>query len=551
MFAVFGSALTAVDETGRFDHQRHPSENEDTGSGPGGTPPNVGSRTCAACGAGAPPLVWNPRPAVAARKDATMANEASAIEEARSTFGRQRSSYSRSAVPSYEVRVDRLERIDAMCRGHVDEFTEALHADFGCRSPDQTFIADVYPQLAHVKHVRRNLRRWMRKQRTSSGLFSLTGQRTYIVHEPLGVVGIMSPFNVPVGLALVPAIEALAAGNSVMIKISENTPRTSELLRSLVARYFKPEEIAVIEGGPDVSRAFAALPWDLLLFTGGTEVGREILAAAAANLTPVILELGGKCPCVLLEDADIGEAARKIGRVRQLNAGQVCVAGDYVFLPTRHLEAFIEAVMRGDKEAYGSILDNPQFTSVIHDGAYDRLVGYIEEAKSAGCRIVQCNPKNEAVPDRKTRKIPLTLVVNPANDLMVCREEIFGPVLPIHTYEKLDDAIAHINGNEKPLALYIFGRNRRQIDRIVNSTSSGGVTVNDLLVHVLSNTMGFGGVGSSGMGRYRGGHVGYKAFSNPKSVFEQGLMRKFTGILLPPFKSDRVRNVARRQVGVD
>ncbi len=476
--------------------------------------------------------------------------ELARIEEARAVFRRQKSHSSPSSAPTYGERIDRLERVETLCRSHVDEITEALQADFGCRNPDMTFIADIFPQLDHIGYVKRKLSKWMKRERAGWSPLSLTGQRTYVIHEPLGVVGIISPFNAPLSLALVPAVEALAAGNSVMIKISESTPRTSGLLESLVARYFRAEEMAAISGGVEMSRAFAALPWDLLFFTGGSEVGRKILAATAGNLTPTVLELGGKSPCVLLEDADVGEAARKIGRVRQMNAGQVCIAGDYALLPERHLEPFVAAVIEGDADAYPSILDNPEYTSVIHDGAYDRLVAYIDEARAAGCRIVESNPMNEAVPDRATRKIPLTLVIDPADHLMVSREEIFGPILPIHTYRKLDDAIAHINRGGKPLALYVFGRNRRRIDRILHSTSSGGVTVNDLLLHAGSHTMGFGGVGQSGMGRYKGGHIGYKAFSNPKSVFEQGIMRRFTGMFFVPYGSDRTRRILRNRVGV-
>lgn len=473
------------------------------------------------------------------------------IQEARAVFQRQKSQCSPSSTATYGERIDRLERIETLCRSHLDEITEALQADFGCRNPDVTFLADIFPQLDHVKYVKRKLRKWMKRERAGWSPLSLTGQRTYVIHEPLGVVGIMSPFNAPLSLALMPAVEALAAGNSVMIKTSESTPRTSELLGSLVARYFRAEEMAAVSGGVEMSRAFAALPWDLLFFTGGSEVGRKILSAAAENLTPAILELGGKSPCVLLDDADVGEAARKIGRVRQMNGGQVCIAGDYVLLPERHLEAFIAAVVESDGEAYPSILDNPEYTSVIHDGAYDRLVTYVDEARAAGCRVVESNPMNEAVPDRATRKIPLTLVVDPADHLKVSREEIFGPILPVHTYRRLDDAIAHINGGDKPLALYVFGRNRRRIDKILHSTSSGGVTVNDLLLHAGSHTMGFGGVGESGMGRYKGGYVGYRAFSNPKSVFEQGIMRRFTGIFFVPYASERTRRILRNRVGVD
>lgn len=473
------------------------------------------------------------------------------IEELRAVFELQKKNYSPSNPPSYETRVDRLNRVDQLCRNHFNEITTEIQADFGSRNPDQTFLSDIFPPLDHAKRVKENLKKWMKRERTSSGILALTGQRTYIVNEPLGVVGVMSPFNAPVSLALDPAIEAIGAGNSVMIKVSESVPRTSNLFKRLVSQYFKPEEMAVIEGEAEVSRAFAAMPWDKLVFTGGSEVGKRILAAAAENLTPVILELGGKSPCVVLDDADIVETAKKIGRVRQFNSGQVCIAGDYVLLPERHLEEFLEAVVTEDREAYPTILDNEEFTSVIHEGAYDRIMSYINEAQDAGCRIIQSKPADEDVPDRATRKIPLTIAVNPADSLMVSKNEIFGPILSVYTYSNLDDAIARINNREKPLALYIFGRNRREINKVIDNTSSGGVTVNDLMMHANSETMGFGGVGYSGTGRYKGGLIGYKAFSNPKSVFEQGLMRRFTGAFFPPFKTDRARRTLRRRVGVE
>lgn len=472
------------------------------------------------------------------------------IETVTTIFKRQKMSYSPSNAPSYKTRMDRLSRIELLCKNHIKDITAALQKDFGTRHPDWTFIGDIFAPLDHVKKVKKHLKKWMKKEKTSSGILALIGQRTYIVNEPLGVVGIMSPFNAPITLAFDPAIEAIAAGNSVMIKMSESTPHTANLAKSLVSEYFTEEEMAVVVGEAEVSKTFAALPWDKFCFTGGSEVGKKILTAAADNLTPVILELGGKSPCVVLDDADISEAAQKIGRVRQFNAGQVCISGDYVLLPERHLEGFIEILIEEAKQAYPSIINNDEFTSIINENAYDRIVGYIDQAREAGSRIIQVNPMNEDVPDPDTRKIPLTLIVNPQDHLKVSQYEIFGPILSIYTYAKLEDAIAYINSKEKPLALYIFGKNRRDIDKVVNNTSSGGVTINDLLLHAGSETMGFGGVGYSGMGRYKGGFIGYKAFSNPKAVFEPGLMRKFTGVFLYPFKNERSRNFLRKQVGV-
>lgn len=473
-----------------------------------------------------------------------------AIDGAKAIFNLQKQNYSPAKPTSYEVRMDRLSRIEDLCKNHIPEITEALQTDFGTRSADWIFIADIFPQLHHAKYVKRHLKKWMKKEKTASGILALTGQRTYIVNEPLGVVGIMSPFNAPVSLAFDPAIEAIAAGNSVMIKMSESTPRTAELIKSLVTVYFEPQELAIVVGNAEVSQTFAALPWDMFVFTGGSEVGKRILAASADNLTPVILELGGKSPCVVLEDADILDTATKIGKVRRLNAGQVCIAGDYVLLPEKHLEKFIQAVINGDKAAYPSTIDNDEVTSIIHKNAYDRIVGYINEAKAANCQVIQSNPMNEKLPDPTTRKIPLTIIVNPPDHLLVSQNEVFGPILSIHTYHDLDDAIAYVNAKPKPLALYIFGRNQQQIDDVVNHTSSGGITINDCLFHANSKTMGFGGVGYSGMGRYKGGFIGYKAFSNPKAVFQQGIMRRFTRQFFPPFKNDRLKKMLRRQVGV-
>lgn len=472
-----------------------------------------------------------------------------AIASLKSVFECQKRSSGPSAAPSYEVRMDRLNRIEHLCKSHIREISEALRTDFGSRSSDWTFTADLYAPLSHVKHVKRHLKRWMQREKTASGLFSLTGQRTYIINEPLGVVGIMSPFNAPVSLAFDPAIEAIAAGNRVMLKMPESTPETANLLDDLVAQYFDAEELSVVLGGVEVSKTFASQAWDLLFFTGGSEVGKHILAAAAENLTPVILELGGKSPCVVLDDAEILEAAEKIAKVRQLNAGQVCISADYVLLPDRHLEPFLKSVVHVSETTYPSIIENADFTSIIDDRAYDRIVGYIDEAKSAGCRVIECNPKNESVPDRRTRKIPLTLIVNPGDHLKVSENEVFGPILSIYTYEHLTEAIDMINGKPKPLALYIFGRNRREIDQILNSTSSGGVTVNDLLLHA-NAPGGFGGVGYSGMGRYKGGFIGYKAFSNPKTVLQAGVLRRFTSRFFPPYKSHRLRKMLRRSVGV-
>ncbi|UTW62831.1 aldehyde dehydrogenase family protein [bacterium SCSIO 12741] len=475
---------------------------------------------------------------------------ATQIEELNRIFALQKGNYSPAHTPSYQVRMDRLNRMDKLIRNHIDDIVAATQQDFGTRSADWGFTAEIYSPLDLLKKIKGKLKGWMKPERKSSGWFALTGQRTYQVNEPLGVVGVMSPFNAPVSLALDPTIEALAAGNTVMIKFSESTPHTAELMKKLVSQYFQEEELAVVTGEVEVSVAFAGQAWDLFFFTGGSEVGKKILEANAKHLTPTILELGGKSPCVVLDDADIEFTAKRIATVRQLNAGQVCIAGDYAFVPEKQVEAFVETAIKNSEEIYPSIIENPDFTSIINEREFNRIVSYIEEAREAGCRIVQANPQNELVPDPVSRKIPLTIVVNPPRHLKVAKFEIFGPVLTVFGYTDLNQVIAQINANEKPLALYIFGKSDQKINQVVMNTSSGGVTINDELMHANARDMGFGGVGYSGMGRYKGGKIGYYAFTNPKAVHKQGLMRKYTSIFFPPFKKDSSRKMLRSQVGV-
>jgi coniferyl-aldehyde dehydrogenase len=472
------------------------------------------------------------------------------LQELDRIFDCQKSNYSPANTPSFSTRIDRINRIDTLLRNHHEEIVLTIQKDFGTRHPDWGFTGDIYSPLDLIKKVKKNLKKWIKPEPKSSGLLALTGQRTYQVNEPLGVIGIMSPFNAPVSLALDPTIEALAAGNTVILKISESVPKTADLMQKLVAKYFKEEEFVVVTGDVEVSVAFASKAWDKFFFTGGSEVGKKILEANAKNLTPAILELGGKSPCVVLPDADILPTARKISAVRQANAGQVCISGDYAFVHEKDLDFFVKEVVDKSQESYPTIIENPHFISIINDKEFHRIVSYIEEAKQEGCQVIEVNPSNEQVPDLNTRKIPLTLVINPPKHLKVARLEIFGPVLTVFTYKNINEVIDQINSNEKPLALYIFGKNKKQINQVVNNTSSGGVTINDLLMHANAKDMGFGGVGYSGMGRYKGGKVGFYAFTNPKTVFKQGLIGKFTERFFPPFASEKTRNMLRSQVGI-
>lgn len=472
------------------------------------------------------------------------------IEGLNRVFQIQKSKFSPAKTPTYNQRIDRLNRLENLLRNHYKEIVETIGEDFGTRHADWGFTADIYSPLDLIKKVKKNLKKWMKPEKKSSGFLTFTGQRTYQVNEPLGVVGVMSPFNAPVSLALDPTIEALGAGNTVIIKISESVPKTAHLMFKLVSKYFKEEELAVVTGGVEVSIEFASKPWDKFFFTGGSEIGKKILEANAKHLTPTILELGGKSPCVVLEDTNINLVAERIGQVRLLNAGQVCISGDYVFVPENSLEQFVNRVISTCSEKYSTIIDNPYYTSIINNKEYNRILNYITEAKNLGCRVIEVNPNKEDLPDEKTRKIPLTIVVNPPKDIQVSTCEIFGPVLTVFSYHDLNEVIIHINSHPKPLALYVFGHKKAQINHVVNNTSSGGVTINDLFMHANASDMGFGGVGHSGMGRYKGGKVGFYAFTNPKTVFKQGLLGKFTGNFFPPFKSERFRNMLRAQVRI-
>ncbi len=472
-------------------------------------------------------------------------------DDIRGVFETQKQRYRQAPFTPYETRLDRLRRLEALVRENHREIMAATQSDFGTRDPDAAFLGDICSPLMHGAHVQKHLKGWMKPQRRSDGFLGLLGQRSVLHHEPLGVVGIISPFNAPFTLAFDPAIDAIAAGNRVMLRFPEATPNLGALVESLVAKYFEQDELAVVTGDIQIAKLFASLPWDKLVFTGGCTTARHIMAAAAQNLTPVLLELGGKSPVVVLEDADVEEVAKKTARIRLMNGGQVCIAGDYALVPQAHRDAFVRAAIAEAETAYPTIIDNPRFTALIDDRAFDRLQGYVDEAKAAGAMVITANAAGEAVPCRKTRKFPFTVVLDPPEHCRVSQEEIFGPILAVHSYNHLDDAIGHINRRSKPLALYVFGKDRRAIDTVLRNTSSGGVTVNDLLLHAGSHEMGFGGVGESGMGRYKGGRVGFEAFSNAKAVVHQGFLSRYSRQFMLPFLQPRPRNMIASQIGLD
>ncbi|MCM2335238.1 MAG: aldehyde dehydrogenase family protein [Pseudomonas sp.] len=429
-----------------------------------------------------------------------------------------------------------LERLRDAFRAAIPAMDAAIRADFGHRSSHENLISEAMVTLAEIDHALANLRRWMRPQRVGVG-WKLWPATAELRCEPVGVVGIIAPWNYPVNLALVPLASAIAAGNHVFLKPSEHTPRTSAWLRELLASVFPADRVAVALGGADVGAAFSALPFDHLLFTGSTAVGRKVMAAAAPNLTPVTLELGGKAPALVCDDFPLDVAAARIASGKWFNAGQTCIGVDYVLVDAARRDALVDALVAELRRRYGDDFTQVEdYTRVINDSQHRRLQGYVRDARERGHRVIE--PFAGAA-DRHARLIdeeqlfPPVLVVEPDADAEVMRHEIFGPILPVLGYADLDDAIARINALERPLALYPFSHDRARVDHILANTLAGGVTVNDTLLHFGAHELPFGGIGASGIGAIHGRH-GFETFSKQLPVLRQ---RRFAASdwLKPPY----------------
>ncbi len=439
---------------------------------------------------------------------------------------------------SLALRRDRLARLDTLLTQHAAELSAAVNADFGVRSPALTQLADFFVLHSLMAHTRRHLRAWMRSQRVATPLYLLPA-RGHVQRQPLGVVGVVAPWNYPVQLAFGPVLTALAAGNRVMLKPSEQTPQTSALMAELVGRAFAPDEFCVVQGRAEVASAFASLPFDHLFFTGSTTVGRKVALAAAANLTPTTLELGGKSPCIVDASCRIEDAALKIAHGKLFNAGQTCIAPDYLLLPRGREEAFAEAFARAVARLFPRIAGNPDYTAILDERQHARLQHLLADAEAQGASLQVIDPHagpafthGEAGMPLQ-RQMPPVLVFGAHGGMRLMTEEIFGPVLPVLAYDDLDAAIAYVNAGPRPLALYFFGDDRRARGRVLAQTVSGGVTVNDTLLHVAHEGLPFGGVGESGWGAYHG-ETGFLRFSQQKAVLLQsrlGLGR----LMYPPY----------------
>ncbi|MGJ8670112.1 MAG: coniferyl aldehyde dehydrogenase [Oceanococcus sp.] len=438
-----------------------------------------------------------------------------------------RDAYQQQRYPSAKQRIDRLQRLWSGLDVYADRLCEALNEDFGYRSAHQSYFADIATTGKSIRLAQKGVKRWMKAQRRKiDAPFSLLGGRGQVLYQPLGVVGILSPWNVPVNLTLTPLAGVLAAGNRAFIKPSEHTPATAEIMQEMLGAWFEPDEIQLVTGDAEVGQAFSRLPLDHLVFTGSTEVGRHIMRSAAENLTPLTLELGGKSPVIIGRGADLQLAAKRIVFGKFFNAGQVCLAPDYVLVPRDQRGALVQAIKQEIRCGLPQGVDSPDYVSVINQRQADRLQSYIDQAQGLGAEVLATGLANG-------RKMPITLVIDPPSHLAVCQEEIFGPILVVHSYDSMDEALEFVNVRPRPLALYYFGKDAKEQERVVQGTLSGGVTINDVIMHYTFDSLPFGGVGPSGMGAYHG-LEGFRQFSHARAIYQQTWM-DIGGIIRPPY----------------
>ena len=446
-------------------------------------------------------------------------------------FALQRAAFSRERFPDLATRRDRLARLAALVTENEGRFVDAVNRDFGHRSAHETRLAELYIVRSGIRHAQAHLARWMKHERVATPLHLLPASAR-IERQPLGVAGIISPWNYPIQLALSPALGALAAGNRVMLKPSELTSTTSALLQELVAARFREDEFAVVTGDAAIGQAFSTLPFDHLFFTGSTAVGRQVALAAAANLTPVTLELGGKSPALFADDADLARGARRLMAGKLLNAGQTCIAPDYALVPAANVDAFVALATTATAALYPAFAGNADYTSIVNERHYQRLSGLVDDARAKGARIVTLGGPADG-PDAATRMMPPTLIVGANDSMAVMREEIFGPLLPVEAFASQDEAIAKIDARPRPLAFYYFGSDGARCGRTLRETIAGGVTVNDTLWHFAHEELPFGGVGASGIGAYHG-EASFLTFTHRKPVFTQPRFAA-TRLLQPPY----------------
>ncbi len=469
-----------------------------------------------------------------------MSNET--IQEMHRVLELQKKLNIKEGAPDINTRKDRLDRVVAMVKKYDKKIIETVNQDFGNRDPMMSAATEVASVIGPMEHAKKNLKKWMKTEKRKAAIaplgsaLSLLGARAEVRYQPKGVVGAISPWNFPMNLALAPLAGIIAAGNRVMHKPSELTPATSDLLKLMIEEFFNEEEMAVFVGDAEVGAAFSGLAFDHLIFTGGTSIAKHVMKAASENLVPLTLELGGKSPVVVGKTAKIKDTAQRVMQGKTMNAGQICLAPDYALVPEEKVDEFVKATVEVTSEMYPEMKDNDDFTSIINQKHFDRIQGYLADAKEKGAELVEINPSNEDFSQQPHHKIPPTLVLNPSEDMKIMQEEIFGPVLPVKTYSDVSEPIEYINSKDRPLGLYYFGNDDSEKELVLENTTSGGVTVNDVISHIQMEDLPFGGVGPSGMGSYHG-YDGFKEFSHAKAVYKQTSLNlmKLAG-LVPPYK---------------
>ena len=459
-------------------------------------------------------------------------------EEMNKALNEQKEFFIKNGTPSIELRIDRLKRLKALIMDNRYDFVDALNEDFGNRSKNASMLSDVYGIMPAINLAIKNVKKWNKIEKKSSNFpFGFLGAKSYIKYEPLGTVGMISPWNFPVNLSFLPLVSIFAAGNQVMHKPSEHTPTTSLLLKDLCDKSYDQNEFATFLGGPEVGEAFTKLKFDHLLYTGGGSVAKHVMNSASQNLVPLTLELGGKSPVVIGKTADLSTSAKRIMFGKTLNAGQICLAPDYVVVHKDQKEDFIQETKNAVTEYFPNLKDNDDYTSIINEKHYDRLKDLLDDAIEKGAKVDEINPANEDFSQQEFYKMPPTIVTNTTDDMKIMQEEIFGPILPVVEYDEINEATHLINSKDRPLGLYYFGTDKSEEDDLFNKTSSGGVTVNNVISHIQQNDLSFGGVGPSGMGRYKS-FDGFKNFSNPRAYYKEVGFKldKFFDAVRPPYK---------------
>ncbi|AZC25467.1 MULTISPECIES: coniferyl aldehyde dehydrogenase [Pseudomonas] len=441
-------------------------------------------------------------------------------------FEAQRRAYAANPMPPAAQRDQWLKALQELLSNERQALVDAISQDFSNRSANETLVAEIMPSLHGIHYARKHLKGWMKPSRRAVGL-AFQPASAKVIYQPLGVVGVIVPWNYPLFLCMGPLTGALAAGNRVMLKLSESTPATGLLLKQLLARIFPEDLVCVVLGEAEVGMAFSKLPLDHLLFTGATSIGKHVMRAAAENLTPVTLELGGKSPAIVSHTVPLKDAAERIAFGKTMNAGQTCVAPDYVLVPEERVDAFVEAYRQVVNRFFPTLADNPDYTAIINQRQLARLNSYLSDATSKGAQVVSLFDQGQE------RRLPHSLLLNVTDDMTVMQDEIFGPILPVVPYKTLDQALAYITERPRPLALYYFGYDKAEQQRVLTETHSGGACMNDTLLHVTQDDLPFGGIGPSGMGHYHG-HEGFLTFSKAKGVF---IKQRFNAarLIYPPY----------------